>query len=392
LTRTSYSGVWWALVAALAVVGAVVGLGRGQLPRASVAQNGVERNLADRRADTASAALPEQTAPDLQLYREVVAEVRKGRGYYEVARERLPAFGFPIRSPLNWRLPTYAWLFAWAPGPLWIQGMLVALSTAGLSLAFVAERRRHGPLAAIAVTLLLIGAVRWALDGHAYYAQEVWAATLILISLSAYSLGWRTMAIVAGVMALGFRELALPYCLVAAALAMWKHRWWEAAGWTTGIALFFAFFAWHIGQVNGQLAGLGAAGGTDLAQWLRAGGLDFVLLTERMNGLFFAAPAVALWAYLLASMLGLASRTDDASRLACGAALLYVLAYALLGRPENFYWGLLYAPLLPWGIGSLVGWVSSASLPSAFDGDETGSRGRNAAEGVPYRDVADAAV
>jgi hypothetical protein len=84
---------------------------------------------------------------------------------------------------------------------------------------------------------------------------------------------------------------------------------------------------------------------------MRCGGLDFVLLTVRMNSLLFAAPPAALWLFLLVSLIGLAQRSDATSRLCCLAALLYLLAFAFVGRPENFYWGLLYAPLLPWGVG-----------------------------------------
>src|SRR5581483_210674 len=57
-------------------------------------------------------------------------------------------------------------------------------------------------------------------------------------------------------LALLFRELALPYCLVAGAMAAWKRRWVEGAAWAVGIALFFALLAWHVGQVKTQLADL----------------------------------------------------------------------------------------------------------------------------------------
>lgn len=346
----------WALLMALALVGAVVGWGRGQLPqRDDAAPPASHTRQAEQVADASAAiARTDATAPDLQLYREVVAEVRQGRQYYAVAREKIPKFGFPIHSPLNWRLPTYAWLFALLPGPFFIQAALVALSLVGLGMAFTAEKRRTGPLGATVVVLLLVGVVRWSLDGEAFYTQEAWAATLILISFSAYALNWRATAVIAGVAALLFRELALPYCAVAGALALFHRRYWEAAGWAGGVALFFGYFAWHVSQVQLQLAGLGQAGGTDLSQWLRWGGLDFVLLTGRMNGLLFAAPAVMLWLYLLGSLTGLAWRSDAASQLACLAAVLYILAFGIVGREENFYWGLMYAPLLPWGVAALM--------------------------------------
>ena len=107
------------------------------------------------------------------------------------------------------------------------------------------------------------------------------------------------MAIVAGLLALFFREFGLPYCGIAMLLAAWHRRWLEAVAWGLGIAAFGAFLVWHIGQVRGQLAGSEVAAAAGLSQWLRFGGLDFVLLTTRMNSLLFNAPAVVLWLYLL---------------------------------------------------------------------------------------------
>jgi hypothetical protein len=257
-----------------------------------------------------------------------------------------------------------------------VQLTLIVLSIAALSLAFAAVCRNSSFGFAAVTTFLLFGVVRWSIDGYAFLAQEPWAATLLLISLAAESLAeqgrrdgvkerqrdpsvtlslcrsvnlWSCLSITAGIAALFFRELALPYCGIAFLFAAFKRRWIEGAAWAIGIALFFAFFAWHVGQVRAQLAGTEIAASAGLSQWLRFGGLDFVLLTTRMNSLLFAAPAFLLWLYLLASLIGLARRADETSHLACLSALAYLLAFAVLGRPENFYWGLLPAPLLAWG-------------------------------------------
>jgi hypothetical protein len=357
----------------LALAGIVLGWNKAQLPRRD-------------EGDLLASGEP-QIAPDLALYRNVIAEVRGGKNYYAVARERIPHYGFPIASPLNWRLPTYAWVLSRLPGPTWIQAALVLLSIAALALTFTAQLRTNGVGSAAVTTFLLFGVVRWAIDGSAYLAQEPWAATLIVVSLAAHGIGgqgdwgrgtgnkrngwlcfaqhntgvgrcvsrvsnqaWRSLAVIAGIGALLFRELALPYCMVAGAMAMWNRRWGEAAGWIIGIALFFGFFAWHVGQVKAQLAGSEVAASGGLSQWLRFGGLDFILLTTRMNSLLFAAPPALLWLYLLLSLVGLSHGRDEVSQLACLAALAYLLAFAVVGRPENFYWGLLPAPLLAWGM------------------------------------------
>ena len=297
------------------------------------------------------------TTPDLALYQAVIADVRDGRDYYDAAHEHIPRLGFPISSPLNWRLPTYAWLLALLPGKCWIQGVLLMLAVAGLAMTFAAERKIGGDaLAAGLTTLVMFGVFRWVLDGDAYLAQEVWAGVLIMISVAALRMGeqswkWRALAIAAGIAALLFRELALPYCVAAGGLALWQRRWWDAALWAKGLVLFGLLLVWHVLRVRGELAEDGiAGGGAGLVQWLRFGGIDFVLLTARMNSLMFHWPAVLLWLYLVLTLLGLANREDLASRVSGLAALMYLIAFAIVGRPENFYWGLMYAPLLPAGV------------------------------------------
>jgi len=339
-TSSAEARLTLAMLVVLALAGVALGWNKGQLPHP------IE--------PVASATADADISPDLALYRDVIAEVRSGRDYYAVAGERIPHYGFPIGSPLNWRLPTYAWLFSWLPGPTWIQAALVALSIVALGLAFVAQSRVAGVGYAALRIFLLFGVVHWAIDGQAYLAQEPWAATLMIVSLSAHALAaqqgrWRVLAVAAGIAALLFRELALPYCLVACAFAAHKRRWSEAAGWAAGIALFFGFFAWHVGQVKAQLAGTEVAGAAGLAQWLRFGGLDFILLTTRMNSLLFAASPWLLWLFLLLSLVGLSRSQGESNNIACLAALLYLVGFAVVGRPENFYWGLMPAPLVAWG-------------------------------------------
>ena len=160
----------------LAVAGVVLGWDKGKLPeRGPVA--------------TAEATAGQEIAPDFALYRDVIAEVRSGRGYYAVAGEKIPQYGFPIASPLNWRLPTYAWLLSRLPNKCWIQAVLLLLAIAGMYLTFVATSRRWGVPVAGLTTFLLFGVIRWTFDGHAYLAQEVWAAVLLVISLAAMAMG-----------------------------------------------------------------------------------------------------------------------------------------------------------------------------------------------------------
>src|SRR5439155_10213390 len=126
--------------------------------------------------------------------------------------------------------------------------------------------------------------------------------------------GWRLFAVLAGISALMLRELALPYCAVALLLAAWNRRWLETAGWASGIASFAAFYTWHITQVHAQLAAADVVSSSSLAQWLRFGGLDYVLLTTRMNALLFHAPGWLLWLYVLLALVGLSRQRDESSQ------------------------------------------------------------------------------
>src|SRR6476659_1299044 len=135
----------WTIWTILALSGLLLGAHKGSLP---------EREPAVEEAVKSSVI-----APDLALYREVIREVRHGRDYYEVARETIPAYGFPIASPLNWRLPTYAWVLSRLPGPASIQAALVLLSIAALGLAFAAQSRTSGVGHAALTTFLLFGVV-----------------------------------------------------------------------------------------------------------------------------------------------------------------------------------------------------------------------------------------
>src|SRR5207249_10503535 len=104
---------------------------------------------------------------------------------YEVAREKIPQYGFPIASPLNWRFPTYAWVLSRLPNKCWIQAVLLLLAVGGMGMTFVAESRRSSVLQAGVTTFLMFGVVRWTFDGEAYLAQEVWAGVLMVVSSAA---------------------------------------------------------------------------------------------------------------------------------------------------------------------------------------------------------------
>jgi hypothetical protein len=169
---------------------------------------------------------------------------------------------------------------------------------------------------------------------------------LIALSLGLYSLGWRYPAVAAALLALFFRELALPYCVLAGSLAIWHKRRFESAVWFLGMVLYGLFLLWHGHEVALRMTEADVA----RSDWLCFGGLKFDLVTARMSDFLYAAPGWVVAMYLSIALIGLAGwRTEHGVLAACVVAA-YLAAFSVVGNPYNGYWGLLYTPVLAFGI------------------------------------------
>jgi hypothetical protein len=292
----------------------------------------------------------EKSGADLKYYREIVHAVRDGANYYDFANERLRHWGFRVGSIFNWRLPTYAYVLGLLPGDAWVRGLLILIGLAGLALAGISETRDANPIAAACTVLLLFGVFYWCIDGDAYLAQEVWASMLILLSVAAQGLRWRPLAVGAGLAALFFRELALPYCLIAAGLAWWHGRRREALAWLGGVLLFGVFLFWHASQVRSHLTADDVGQSRGVSEWIQFGGLTFDILTTRMNQFLFNAPGWLVFLYLLMAVIGLIGWRSEQGALVALTTLSYLAAFSIVGMHKNINWGLMFAPLLPFGV------------------------------------------
>jgi hypothetical protein len=285
---------------------------------------------------------------DVDLFRHVVERVHAGEDYYDAYESEFENYHAPLRSPFNVRTPVYAWVIGKLPGMVWGQGLLAVLALTTLLLAYAAVGGQGGRLRALVAVLLMIGALVWCLLGEMFLYTEVWAGTLIALSVCAYAHGWRALGVGAGLLALFFRELALPYVVVAVALA-WRggHRR-EAAAWAAGLALYGLFMTLHVLEVAPRIAP--AEDGSDVSNWIRFGGPAFVLGTCRMNLFLVASPPWVAAFYLPLSLLGLAGWRSEMGTRSVLAVALYLLSFSVVGNPFNAYWGLMYAALLPAGV------------------------------------------
>ena len=289
-------------------------------------------------------------ADDLKLYRTVADDMRRGRSYYDATGDRLRAGAYPVSSIFRWRLPTLTWLAASPPSDGWFRAVLITVWTAAIGLALYAQWPHTRLAGRIVLTIGLVGVAWWTFDGISQYTHELWAAGLILLSASFLGLGRRWPAVVAGLAALVIREHALLFCLAAAGHALWQKRRLETAAWAAGITAFAMFLWWHSRQVLAHLTPEELAASAGVRPWIRFGGLAFVLQTARMNAMLFYLPGWIAYLYLAASLIGLPEVSDELGRLLLVATVLYLAAFAVVGQEFNGYWGLLYAPLLPFGL------------------------------------------
>lgn len=283
---------------------------------------------------------------DIDLYRAVAARVGRGEGYYAVAAAEHRARDYPMAPAAVVREPTQALLLAAVPNAA---ALMILLALAGgcvfalwraLAAAGLSARARLWALVPLA------GGVATAGVPSAIYMHEMWAALLVALSLALRRPDRWILPVALGVGACLFRELAAPYLLAMAACALAERRWREAAGWATGLAVFAGAFAVHLALVAAQQR----AGDVASPGWLGLGGWPFVVATARWDAYLASPPAWLVAAAVCLSLLGLAGRREP---LAARAGLVlagYLAAFAVVGRHDNVYWGLLYAPILPLGI------------------------------------------
>jgi hypothetical protein len=256
----------------------------------------------------------------------------------------MPVRSYATRPVFNWRLPTLAWLNALPPSPRWGQvGLwIVGLMVIGIWTAAIGV---HIPRATIPNALGVAAATVAILQvDNATYLHEVWAGLLIAASLGSWALRRTTLSIFLAFLALLIRELALPYVLVMAALALGDSKRREAAAWTFVTVVFLAYWAWHLRQV---LANMPAEGLRNA--WLVAGGWPFVLTASRCSVFLMFLPASLVAVAVPFAWAGFWQWSNVAGRRIAIVLTAYFAMFMLIGRPDNWYWGFLVAPLIPIG-------------------------------------------
>lgn len=290
---------------------------------------------------------------DLLLYKKIIARVASGEPYYQAAAQEQRAGNYPLKPFVTVRLPTLAYLLAWL-GPLAAHGLLLSLLCVTLwsywhclEGAFADSGRR------ITGVLLIAAGAAIVFQSKYTVLHEVWAGLLIALAVSLRGSSRWYLAVMVGGVALMIRELVLPCILLMTAFALFERRWREFAAWVMLIVLFGIVMFAHASHV----AMVVQPGDLSSQGWMNIGGWQGYLRSMRLTSPLRAYPEwIANIGVIMACFGWLSWRSITGL---FGTLLLagYAIIFMVLGRPENFYWGLLNAPIL------LLGW---AFLPQAI--------------------------
>ena len=289
---------------------------------------------------------------DLQLYRDIIAGVAEGGGYYEVAAKELRKGNYPLKPFFTFRLPTHASIYALV-GERPMIFVIWALSLA-LFLAWWVRLRSHLLLPLLGLALVaLAGGLGGMLQPQTGLFHESWAALLLALMIAVHRPDRFWPAVILGGTALMIRELVLPMILAMGGLALLGKRWREAAAWGLVVTLFGIYLTLHA-QWVGQVV---LPGDPPSPGWSGLNGLQFAFKSIAKVTFGIRLPDALAISLLLLSLFGWASvKTGWALR----ATLLiagYTAMLALLARADTFYWALIPAPLA---------FVGLAFLPKAL--------------------------
>jgi hypothetical protein len=187
--------------------------------------------------------------------------------------------------------------------------------------------------------------------------HEAWAALLVTLSLAVHSQKRWWLSCLIGIVAVLFREIAAPYLFVMAFAALAERRRAEAMSWAAAILLFALAMAGHAHMVAQHVLP------TDPASpgWARLGGLRFILGMARETGSLSLLPLWISAVVVPLALLGWCARGDQFTDRVALTLLAFVLAFMLVGRPDNEYWGLLLAPLILTGLAFAPGAMMALS-------------------------------
>ncbi|MGH7023760.1 MAG: hypothetical protein ACREEB_09235 [Caulobacteraceae bacterium] len=296
---------------------------------------------------TAQAAATAQARPrgsDADFYRAVIRRMKKGEPYEVAAVSEQRAEGYAVRPFLTVRPPLLATLLSWEPSETFgavVQGLLALAVIVAWSLRL---RKPDSKRTVWKAFLIFTGVAAALTGGSSSLFHELWAGLLIALSLALRTEKRFVAAVVLGLLAALIRELALPYLIVMAGSALMERRRIEAVSFAAAFVIAIGALALH------AQAAIALENSHDSASptWLALGGWPFLLATAKWNVMTVVVGGWLTAALVPLAVIGAASRTEDPRLLVLVAG--YSAGFLIVGRPENYYWGLVIAPLMGVGL------------------------------------------
>jgi hypothetical protein len=284
---------------------------------------------------------------DLALYDRAIERIQRGENYYDfiVAEHRLAHY--PVNPALAVRLPTLAYLDAWAGDA----GQTAAAILLMMGVLFTWWRRlgeEPGGLShrALTTALLFVG-VSLGLNRYYFVLHELWAGMLLALSFGLHRPGRKWLAsLLVAALAVAIREHALPFIALMAAMALWRRDWKECAAWSALALVFLALLSVHLRIITAQVLPTDQLSASWLALRGLSGWLSDIVLSSNIRYLphWLAGPAVILM------VVGWAGWRSPAGVFGTFLYLGYAAAFMIAGRPDNFYWGAVVAPAMFMGL------------------------------------------
>jgi hypothetical protein len=282
---------------------------------------------------------------DALLYQRIAARVATGEGYYEAMAAEHRASDYPLKPFTAVRQPLLAETAATlGPGGADLLMRLLAVVAVVGTVMRLAPRLRP-PFREVAILLSATSAGAFVQAGM-WVWHDIWAGLLVALALACRTRRRWGASVLLGLLAAAVRELAFPFLLVMGAAAWWDGNRREALAWFAAAATASALLALHAIHVQAIVR----PGDPTSPGWLTLGGWRFDLALARQTSLLLALPA---WITAIVTPLALlgwsAWRGAYASRVIAMLGL-WMTSFLVIGRPDNSYWGFLFAPLLPVGL------------------------------------------
>ncbi len=293
-------------------------------------------------AHGASVTAPNPRGRDLDLafYDRMVDHMHRGDPYYPTVVAEQRRSRYPVTPGFAVRLPTLAWI----EGKVGIVGEYATAIVLFLAVLLAWWRRlgcepggRQHRLAAMAGLVWLASRGLYA---YFFVLHELWAGMLLALAFGLHRPRRWKGAFVAVAAALAIRELALPFVLLMAAGAAWRRDWRETAAWAALVAGFGALLALHFHLVAPHVLPTDAPSAPWLALRGLSGWLSNAVLASNLRIIDHHLAGVLV----ILALFGWAGWRSDAGRFGFWLYGGYGVAFTIVGRWENFYWGEMIGP------------------------------------------------